>query len=336
LSCIILESGCLYMEFDQIRKLAQNVKENISQVIIGKDEVIEQLLIALIVSGNVLLEDVPGMGKTMLAKTMARSLDCSFKRIQFTPDLLPSDLTGINYYNQKTGEFEFRPGPIFTNILLADEINRATPRTQSSLLECMEERQVTVDGETRKLNSPFMVIATQNPVETQGTFPLPEAQLDRFLIKVKMGYPTTSEGIEILKRFKESNPLVDIQPVAGKEDIINAQNTYSKVYISNDILEYIIKIVERTRQHNDVLLGVSPRGSQALLKSVQVHAILKGRDFVTPDDIKAMAKPVLAHRIIMRNVMGVRGNKAEDIIDQILKDIPVPAEEGLSREKERK
>jgi len=322
------------MDFEQIRMLAQKVKENVSRIIVGKGDVIDQLLIALIASGNVLLEDVPGMGKTMLAKSLALSLNCQFKRIQFTPDLLPSDLTGINYYNQKAGEFEFRPGPIFTNILLADEINRATPRTQSSLLECMEERQVTVDGETRKLDSPFMVIATQNPVETQGTFPLPEAQLDRFLLKVKMGYPTTSEGIEILKRFKEDNPLVDIKPVVEKEDIIKAQENYSKVYINDDMLEYIIKIVERTRQHNDVILGVSPRGSQALLKTVQVHAILKGRDFVTPDDVKAMAKPVLSHRIILRNVMGVKGNRAEDIIDQILKDIPVPAEKDLSEGKE--
>lgn len=323
------------MDFEQIKNLAQKVKNNVSQVIVGKDEVIEQLLIALIASGNVLLEDVPGMGKTMLAKSLALSLDCSFKRIQFTPDLLPSDLTGINYYNQKSGEFEFRPGPIFTNILLADEINRATPRTQSSLLECMEERQVTVDGDTRKLNSPFMVIATQNPVETQGTFPLPEAQLDRFLLKVKMGYPTTAEGIEILKRFKEANPLVDIQPVVDREDIIAAQESYSKVYVSDDMLEYIVKIVERTRQHNDVILGVSPRGSQALLKTAQVHAILQGRDFATPDDVKAMAKPVLAHRIVMKNVMGVRGNRAEDIIDQILKDVEVPAEESLIKEKEK-
>lgn len=321
------------MNFEQIKILAQKVKDNVSKVIVGKGEVIDQLLIALIASGNVLLEDVPGMGKTMLAKSMALSLNCTFKRIQFTPDLLPSDLTGINYYNQKSGEFEFRPGPIFTNILLADEINRATPRTQSSLLECMEERQVTVDGDTRKLNSPFMVIATQNPVETQGTFPLPEAQLDRFLLKVKMGYPTTAEGVEILRRFKEANPLVDIQPVVDKEDIVAAQKSYSKVYVSDDMLEYIVKIAERTRQHNDVILGVSPRGSQALLKTAQVHAILQGRDFVTPDDIKAMAKPVLAHRIVMKNVMGVRGSRAEDIIDQILKEVEVPAEESLVREK---
>ena len=247
------------MELERIGRLAQRIKDNIKQVIVGKDHVIDQLLISLIASGHVLLEDVPGTGKTLLAKSLAKSLDCSFKRVQFTPDLLPSDLSGINFYNQKTGEFEFRPGPIFTNILLGDEINRATPRTQSSLLECMEEGQVTVDGETRQLDRPFMVIATQNPVETQGTFPLPEAQLDRFLIKVDMGYPSTEEGIEILRRFKETNPLADIRPVASQDEIIKAQQNYSKVYVSQDILRYIVKIVEMTRQHSEVVSGVSHR-----------------------------------------------------------------------------
>lgn len=318
------------MELERIRIIAQKVKDNISKVIVGKDEVIDQLLIALICSGNVLLEDVPGTGKTLLAKSLARSLDCYFKRVQFTPDLLPSDMSGINFYNQKEGEFEFRPGPLFTNILLADEINRATPRTQSSLLECMEERQVTVDGDTRELDKPFMVIATQNPVETQGTFPLPEAQLDRFLLKVKMGYPTTLEGVQILQRFKENNPLTNIGPVADKHEIIEAQENYSKVFVSHDILKYIIKIVESTRNHNDVVLGVSPRGSQALLKSAQVHAVLKGRDYVSPDDIKAMAKPVLAHRMILKNVMGIKAEQGYMMVDQILKEIPVPAEQAFS------
>lgn len=315
------------MELDRIRNVASRIKENIKKVIVGKDDVIDLLLISLISSGHVLLEDVPGTGKTMLAKSLAKSLDCSFKRVQFTPYLLPSDLSGINFYNQKTGEFEFRPGPIFTNILLADEINRATPRTQSSLLECMEERQVTVDGETRLLDQPFMVIATQNPVETQGTFPLPEAQLDRFLIKVDMGYPDTDEGIEILRRFKEVNPLTEIEAVASKEEIIEAQQNYSKVFASNDILRYIVRIVEMTRQHGDVTLGVSPRGSQALLKAAQVCAILQGRDFVSPDDIKAMARPVLGHRIILRNVMGKREGQLDAIIDQVLRAVPVPSED---------
>jgi MoxR-like ATPase len=317
------------MEFSHIYNLAQKVKDNIQKVIVGKDDVIDLLLIALISSGHVLLEDVPGMGKTLLAKCMAKSLDCAFKRIQFTPDLLPSDLSGINYFNQKVSEFEFRPGPIFTNILLADEINRATPRTQSSLLECMEERQVTIDGKTIKLERPFMVIATQNPIEIQGTFPLPEAQLDRFLVKLEMGYPSKSEGLEILKRFKEQNPLEDIPCVAKQEEILVAQRDYAKIFVSDDILEYMLHIVEMTRKHNDVHLGVSPRGSQALLKASQVYAILQQRDYVIPDDVKAMAKPVLRHRMILRNVISIKGSQQDDIIEQILMEIPVPSEQQL-------
>lgn len=317
------------MRFAHIYELAKRVKANIQRVIVGKEEVIDLLLVALISSGHVLLEDVPGMGKTLLAKCLAKSLDCTFKRIQFTPDLLPSDLTGINYFNQKIGEFEFRPGPIFTNILLADEINRATPRTQSSLLECMEERQVTIDGETMKLQQPFLVIATQNPIEIQGTFPLPEAQLDRFLLKVQMGYPSTSEGIEILKRFKERNPLDEILPVVSREEIITAQRDYVDVFVSDDILRYIVNIVELTRKHNDVHLGVSPRGSQALLRASQAYAILQGRDYVIPDDVKAMAKPVLRHRLILRDVMAAKGGRQDEIIDQILRQVPVPTEQQL-------
>jgi len=317
------------MRFDHIYELAEKVKSNIQRVIVGKEDIIELLLVALISSGHVLLEDVPGMGKTLLAKCLAKSLDCTFKRVQFTPDLLPSDLSGINYFNQKIGEFEFRPGPIFTNILLADEINRATPRTQSSLLECMEERQVTIDGETMELQQPFMVIATQNPIEIQGTFPLPEAQLDRFLLKVEMGYPSTSEGIEILKRFKEKNPFDEIPPVVSREEILAAQRDYVNVYVSDDILRYIVSIVEKTRKHNDVHLGVSPRGSQALLRASQVYAILRGRDYVIPDDVKAMAKPVLRHRMILRNVMAAKGGQQDEIIAQILMQVPVPTEERL-------
>ncbi len=236
----------------------------------------------------------------MLAKSAARSVDCQFKRIQFTPDLLPADLTGINFYDQKAGEFRFRPGAVFTNILLGDEINRATPRTQSALLECMEERQVTIDGVTTALTAPFMVIATQNPVETQGTFPLPEAQLDRFLIKTDMGYPSSEDGVQILSRFKSENPLDAIEPVASAADVIDAQRSYTAVHIARSMLEYIVQIAEETRRHPDVVLGVSPRGTQALLKTVQVHAILAGRDFVTPDDVKAMAGPVFGHRIMLK------------------------------------
>ncbi|WP_338786433.1 MoxR family ATPase [Metabacillus sp. FJAT-53654] len=317
------------MNLNYIQGIASKVKENIQKVVIGKEEQIDQLLVALISSGHVLLEDVPGTGKTLLAKTMAKSLDCSFKRIQFTPDLLPTDVTGINFYNQKKGEFEFRSGPIFSNIVLADEINRATPRTQSSLLECMEERQATIDGKTHVLDRPFMVIATQNPVENQGTFPLPEAQLDRFLIKVKLGYPSKQEGINILKRFKENNPLEEMNPVINREDIVAAQDLYSKIYVNEDILQYIMNIVEKTRNHQAIELGISPRGSQALLKAVQVYAILKDRDYVSPDDVKAMVKPVLGHRILLNSMLRSKIDQVDMILDEILEAVPVPAEEEL-------
>jgi MoxR-like ATPase len=317
------------MELSSIKNLADKVKKNIQQVMVGKEETIDHLLVALISSGHVLLEDVPGTGKTLLAKTMSKSLACTFKRIQFTPDLLPTDISGINFYNQKKGEFEFRPGPVFSNILLADEINRATPRTQSSLLESMEERQVTIDGDTRTLDRPFMVIATQNPVENQGTFPLPEAQLDRFLLKVHLGYPSKQEGIEILQRFKANNPLEKIVPVASHEEIVTAQNLYSSVFVSNDMLNYMMEIVEKTRTHPKLELGVSPRGSQALLKAVQVYSLLKGREYVLPDDVKAMVKPVLAHRLVLSQTMRVKENQSELILDELIESIPVPAEELL-------
>ncbi len=320
------------MKTEQIRELALKIKQNVSKVIVGKDEIIDLSLIALITSGHILLEDVPGMGKTILAKTLAKSLNCSFKRIQFTPDLLPSDLTGINYYNQKSCEFQFRPGPIFSNILLADEINRATPRTQSSLLECMEERQVTIDGETLKLGKAFMVIATQNPVETQGTFPLPEAQLDRFLFKISMGYPTNDEGIEILKRFIVNNPIEDIKPVASSDDIMDAQSSYCSVHASDDILKYILEIIEKTRNHPDIILGASPRASQALLKACQVYAILQGRSFIIPDDVKYLVKPVLRHRLIMKSsILGRNTSSLSNVLDQIISDTAVPSEEKLSK-----
>ena len=321
------------MEFNDIQTLAVALKQNIQKVIIGKEEVIDQLLVALISSGHVLLEDVPGMGKTLLAKVLAQSLECSFNRIQFTPDLLPTDITGINFYNQKSGEFEFYPGPVFSNILLADEINRATPRTQSSLLECMEEYQVTIDGATRKLEHPFMVIATQNPVENQGTFPLPEAQLDRFLLKVKLGYPTKEEGINILKRFKENNPIEQLEAIATKADLLMAQNLYSRVYVSDEILNYLMEIVEKTRRHPFIELGISPRGSQALLKAVQVYALLQGRSYVLPDDIKAMVKPVFAHRLILNQAKRVKSNQAEAILEELIQLIPVPTEDELIRER---
>ncbi|WP_127588733.1 AAA family ATPase [Paenibacillus koleovorans] len=319
------------MQPSEIKRLADAIKANVQQVVVGKSAVIDQLLVALISSGHVLLEDVPGTGKTLLAKAMAASVSGVFKRIQFTPDLLPSDLSGINFYNQQASRFEFRPGPVFANILLADEINRATPRTQSSLLECMEERQVSIDGETRKLDRPFLVIATQNPIENAGTFPLPEAQLDRFLLKVSMGYPSFEEGKAIMQRFKTDNPLDKLQPVATAEEVTAAQDGYAQIRVHEDLYDYMLHLIERTRSHQDIAMGVSPRGSQALLRAVQVHAILQGRDYVTPDDIKAMAKPVLAHRLILRaaTTRGAKGNPAEAILDQLLAELVVPAEPQL-------
>ncbi|PAD68453.1 magnesium chelatase [Bacillus sp. 7586-K] len=319
------------MNLADIHYLAEKMKETIQRVVIGKDEQINHLLIALFSSGHVLLEDVPGTGKTLLAKTLAKSLSCSFNRIQFTPDLLPTDITGMNFYNQKEGVFEFRPGAIFSNIVLADELNRATPRTQSSLLECMEERQTTIDGHTYQLRRPFMVIATQNPVENHGTFPLPEAQLDRFLLKIQLGYPTKEEGLHILKRFKNVNPLEDINSIASTEEILAAQDLYSSIYVSDDVLLYIMNIVEMTRAHSAVELGVSPRGSQALLKAVQVLAILKGRDYVSPDDVKEMVKPVLGHRILLKSVIRAKFTKVESILDEIISSVPVPTEKALTK-----
>ncbi|MCR2802846.1 AAA family ATPase [Paenibacillus soyae] len=317
------------MSYQSIQSLAEQMKRNIGEVVVGKEDIIELLFIGLITSGHVLLEDVPGTGKTVLAKSFAKSLSLTFKRVQFTPDLLPSDLSGIHYYNQKLGDFQFRQGPLFTNLLLADEINRATPRTQSSLLESMEERQVTIDGETKPLGLPFMVIATQNPVEHQGTFPLPEAQLDRFLFKIKMGYPTTEEGLRLLKRFKDRDPLAELQPVAGPEQLEEARRSYSSVRISDDVLRYLLAIVEGTRGRDDVAIGVSPRGSQALLRASQVHAIIRGRDYVTPDDVKAMATPVLAHRLALRGLTRAHG-QADKIVDEVIRQTDVPAEADLT------
>lgn len=317
------------MPLSSVTQLAAQLRENISRVIVGKNQVVDLLFIALITSGHVLLEDVPGTGKTLLAKSLAKSLKLQFRRVQFTPDLLPSDLSGINFYNQKEGSFEFRPGPLFTNLLLADEINRATPRTQSSLLECMEERQISIDGETKRLDKPFMVIATQNPVEHQGTFPLPEAQLDRFLFKIQMGYPTTEEAVQILKRFKDNDPLEQLLSVADIEMITAAQRLYTTVRITDELLLYMLQLVEQTRARDEVTIGVSPRGSQALLKASQVYAILQGRDFVIPDDIKAMAKPVLAHRLALRGLQRTQRN-AENIIDDIINRTEVPAEAGIA------
>ena len=316
------------MKINDIKALTEKIKHNISSVIIGKEEIIDLILTSLVCGGHVLLEDVPGTGKTVLAKCLAKSIDCEFKRIQFTPDLLPSELTGIHYYNQKQGEFVFRPGPIFANIVLADEINRATPRTQSSLLECMEEKQVSIDGETKQLARPFFVIATQNPVETHGTFPLPEAQLDRFFMRLKMGYPSPREGKDILDRFQNSNPIQELQQIAKAEEITDAQASFSAVKVNDALKGYIIDIVEATRKHERITLGISPRGSLALMRAAQVYAIIKGREFVTPDDIKYVAKPVLAHRIVLKGHAVSSGvDAAEAVIGDILGKVPVPVEE---------
>jgi MoxR-like ATPase len=326
-TCQITGMGVI-MELSDVKKLAAAVRSNISGVLVGREETIDLVLISLLCGGHVLLEDVPGVGKTMLAKCLARSLECGFKRIQFTPDLLPSDLTGINYFDQKRGEFIFRPGPIFTNIILADEINRATPRTQSSLLECMEEKQVTVDGETRPLRMPFFVIATQNPVETRGTFPLPEAQLDRFFMRLRMGYPDPQEGMEILKRFRDSDPMKALEATVSSESVIEAQAAVTSVRVSDAVGQYIVDIVEATRHDSRISLGVSPRGCIALMKAAQVNAVLDGRDFITPDDVKKMAVPVLAHRLIIKGhaISGGTQN-AENTVMDILGTVRVPTEE---------
>lgn len=310
----------------EVRALRQKIKSNIQKVIIGKDDVIDQLIIGILCDGHVLLEDVPGMGKTVLAKALSRSMNADFSRIQFTPDLMPSDLTGINYYNQKEGEFRFKKGPLMNQIILADEINRATPRTQSSLLEAMAEKQITVDGETHKLKAPFFVIATQNPVETKGTFPLPEAQLDRFFMQLTMGYPSLIEEIEILKRFKVKNPMDTLEAVVSNEDLAEAKKIFETVRVSEEIIEYMILIVQATREHSEIELGISPRGTMALFNAVQASAAIEGRDYVIPDDVKRMAIPVLAHRLILNSNAIVTGRKAGEIISHILKEAPVPTE----------
>lgn len=322
----------LITEYFAVRELSGLVRENVGKVIVGKEDLIDKLFIAMVTAGHVLLEDVPGTGKTLLAKSLAKSVDCMFKRVQFTPDLLPSDLSGIYYFNQKNAEFEFRPGPLFTHILLADEINRATPRTQSSLLECMEERQISIDGVTHRLENPFLVIATQNPLEQQGTFPLPEAQLDRFLFKLNMGYPSSDESVHILKRFKEDQPLEQLQAAASVGELLQAREAAAKVYVSDDVIKYIVDLAERTRKDEAVASGVSPRGCQALLKAAQVQAILQGRDFVTPDDIKQLATCTWAHRMLLRSTVRSRGGTgaAEAVIGRILQETPVPTEEYVS------
>ncbi|RMG99917.1 MAG: MoxR family ATPase [Chloroflexi bacterium] len=309
-----------------IAETATRLRQNIQKVIVGKDEIIDLALIAMLCEGHLLLEDVPGTGKTTLAKTIAASLGCTFRRVQFTPDLLPSDVTGIYYYNQKAQEFEFRPGPIFSQILLADEINRATPRTQSALLEAMQERQVTVDITTHQLPRPFLVLATQNPVELEGTFPLPEAQLDRFLMKVALGYPTAAEENNILLRFERTDPLETLEKVVEPTEILQMQQQVREIRVEESVRNYIVNVCRATRDHEDIELGASPRATMALYRTCQALAAIRGREFVIPDDVKTMAPYVLTHRIMVNPQTRLRGRKPEDIIRELVDTVPVPVE----------
>jgi len=313
--------GGILLDFN----LCKKVVENISQVIVGKTSSIELLLVALLADGHVLIEDIPGLGKTLIAKSLARSIGGTFRRVQFTPDLLPADITGFNVYNQQTGQFAFQPGPVMTNILLADEINRTIPRTQSSLLESMEERQVTVDGTTYPLPHPFFVMATQNPIELEGTFPLPEAQLDRFLLRVRVGYPDKDEEMAILERFQQGDPLLDLKAVAHPGQIAGLQQTRKGIHISHPVREYITNLVGATRSSTSFRLGASPRGSLGLMRAGQALAALRGREYVLPDDIKSLAVPVLAHRLILKEEKRLRGETPEHSLEEIIRQIPVPA-----------
>ncbi|MGE5571646.1 MAG: AAA family ATPase [Bacteroidota bacterium] len=311
---------------DGIRTAGCAVMDSVEKVIVGKRDVVRLLLAALLADGHVLVEDVPGVGKTMMARAMAASLGCSFRRIQFTPDLLPQDVTGMSVFNQKTSEFEYRPGPIMANILLADEINRATPRTQSSLLEAMEERQVTVDGVTYRLKRPFLVVATQNPVEYEGTFPLPEAQLDRFMLRIRIGYPEAADEMDMLSRITHGHPIERVEPILDTSQVARLQEAARDVYVEDSLRGYIVRVVASTRTHPDVMLGASPRGSIALLKSAQALAALDGRDFVTPDDIKTLATFALTHRLVLKPESRLRGTAPEEVVEDIVRSVPVPVE----------
>lgn len=309
-----------------IAAAARRVRENIQKVMVGKDEVINLALAAVLCEGHVLLEDVPGIGKTTLARAMALSLGCSFRRIQFTPDLLPSDVTGLSWFNQKAQEFEFRPGPIMSQVVLADEINRATPRTQSALLEAMQERQVTVDGVTRLTPRPFLVLATQNPIELEGTFPLPEAQIDRFLLRIAIGYPSETEEKAILERFRLDDPLPQLQAVTSPEEIMQLQLQRRQVRVETSVRDYIVQVTRATRQNAEIQLGASPRATLALYQAAQAWAAIQGRDFTLPDDVKFVAPHVLTHRMMLSPQAQLRGRDPQDLVAAVVETVPVPVE----------
>jgi MoxR-like ATPase len=315
------------MTIAEIKPVTQSIISNLEKVIVGKPQSLELTVIGLLCQGHLLIEDVPGVGKTFLARSLARSLGCTFKRIQFTPDMLPSDVTGVSIFNQITREFEFRPGPVMAQIVLADEINRATPKTQSSLLEAMEERQITVDGITHSLPNPFMVLGTQNPIEYEGTFPLPEAQLDRFLMRIRLGYPSLPDEIRVLELQQLRHPIEDLQPVVGLNELQQVQETVKTVFVSPAVKRYIVELVRQTREHADVYLGASPRGSLGLFRVGQARAAMSGRDYVLPDDIKALATSVLSHRVVVSPAARLRNLTSEKIIQEILTNLPVPTGE---------
>ena len=314
----------LLTENASVPQVAASIKANVERVLVGKSLVIDLSLAAVLSGGHILVEDVPGIGKTTLARCLAESLRCSFRRIQCTPDLMPSDITGVHFYNQKTGEFEFRPGPILAQVVLADEINRATPRTQSALLEAMAEGQLTVDNQTMPLPAPFLLIATQNPIELEGTFPLPEAQLDRFLLRLRLGYPDETEEAEMLSRFNNADPMKELGPVADGPEIIELQDQVRQVYVDPVLSNYMVQLVQATRRHDDVELGASPRATMGLFRCAQALAAIRGREFVTPDDVKLLAPFTLAHRIILKSQARLRDRRAEDIVADLLSTVEVP------------
>ena len=304
-------------------RMAADIIDNVGKVIVGKTEAIKLAVIAIMSGGHLLIEDAPGVGKTMLARALARSLECSFKRLQFTPDMLPGDITGTTIYNQKTGDFEFRPGPIMAQIVLADEINRATPKVQSALLECMEEHQISVDGVTHRMPAPFHVLATQNPLEYEGTFPLPETQLDRFILRLSLGFPDAAGELTILENQRHHHPIEDLTHVIHAEALVALQSTVKEVFVDRLVSQYIVALAGATRKHPALYLGVSPRGSLALYRTAQAHALVAGRDYVLPDDVKALAVPVLAHRLVLEPA-GANKTSPRDIINELLKSVPVP------------